>query len=1504
MKQLGDRIEAEGIKVWWYKPGKRDERTLRVKPKSDKIILMHRFREKTRKLSELKTATVLDTPCFPFSTQKSNPKHVLRRKWSLESPGEGSAAPAVRMDFFSGDPVILACHEADDTLLLLEYLSGLCPQEDEIPSDRDGSGSTLDSSRLSDRSTRGGALSLKDLLLFSRNQTSSGRWSHSIVEGKANRSDLDQVKTWNISAAVPMLPSNHVSRTAHLEPLIEMLTQPYKETTAGSGARVKPPMTVIVSKEASGKSVLAAAAAAEQSVWDVYRGRVLWLNVGEKGLSNIIDLLQDSCMQLIARVNNLATDSHSAGPDHFFSVTAAKHYLAMLVQLVDGPCLAVLDDVWDCQVPSIFQSAGLSVLVTTRKAEMPIFSSFDPPRRLALPEQVDSSTAEELIRKTSRIRSLPPCCPANLTNAFGTAPLSLCMAAARMQIHVGSCWSSIGVARHSTLCSVEAMSRTGLGGAGFVLGMGGKAQPPRSSPPPLGSQHPQPLGSQHPPAAPTSELELQLQLGEGGTAGITDEEEPLPQALRLAMEAATADLPEDHWDMYCQMSVLPPCTPVNLRLLGALWQVDARTAAVVACILVGRYLLCRVEPGTLSIRRDQHRYLNDDATLGVENMAAQREASAANLSYYLCKLSTLREYHSREGFQRLRRLWKACGSHFSEHSDQAKPPCLCMYYLKGAEQLRPENPESQERELDDADTKIPAPMLRKVELALILEMIGDFAAGCACGLPRRPIYREALECLEAVERWSGHVDQVILEEIEGASAQIMAKMVQLVAEAQGEEEALDTIEQCLAQQQAKRVATGIATKMEIDVKYTKSNLLLAKGKVAEGMKALDEAASLSEALYGKRFSASLILCMQQASAVLLMSSGEHRQALDLFKSTNDSMVSIYGEGHPLLGEALDTLGSLYGSAGKLTEADRCLKDALQLKQKQFLEGDPVLARTFSLQADLLVAQGQVQQAIVVLKECLAVEEDAYGKLHPCLSYTLEQLINVQLMAMGQVQGIQEAGGTTATIIVQAESNLKRCLGLHAQWQYSGIPILHNGSVFCEPSEVAQTQVVKGLTGIQIITGRPQEAKEISEKIIQRFEEAGKDKHGSILYASSLDALVNATTALGGDAESLMWDLLAADEEIYGRHSPKMAADMDQLARVMCDAGRYSEAEPWVRRSLKIIEADKAPNYESLYRVVSNLALLLFIQQAYREAESLFERALNISREVNGEQHPQTVDAMRNVGMVYCKQGKHQLAEPYYRDVIELDKAVFGREDVPEIVHETNVLAMVLLAQGKRDEAEPLLEKVLKLREDLHGPDHVEVAESWHNLGLLYDYKGLYTLALPKFVKALELLKGVTGGAHADTLACMARIAEIHQKIGNYPAAEAAFEETLVMHEQRLGADHPLVADILHDLGELLRLSEKVKQAEKVHLRALKIRERCFGPMDQSVAQSAQCLSLLLSHAGKYAEAEKFQQRLVSIREQQAPGTGTAATTENNNLMAAVEKSVANLRHLLKERGDT
>ena len=224
---------------------------------------------------------------------------------------------------------------------------------------------------------------------------------------------------------------------------------------------------------------------------------------------------------------------------------------------------------------------------------------------------------------------------------------------------------------------------------------------------------------------------------------------------------------------------------------------------------------------------------------------------------------------------------------------------------------------------------------------------------------------------------------------------------------------------------------------------------------------------------------------------------------------------------------------------------------------------------------------------------------------------------------------------------------------------------------------------------------------------------------------------------------------------WGEDSPKLASLYGQLGKVyrqQIKQGHYTTVGQEAIRAEQLLQ--KAINQSSqpsdfLAENLNNLAGLYYDQGKYRDAELFIERSLTIREKQLGENHPDFAQSLNNLAELYRTQGKYEEAEPFYRRSLAIWEKQLG-ENHHLVASGLNNLAALYRSQGKCEEAEPLFRRSLAIREKQLGENHPDVAQSLFNLAALYHNTQRPAEALEAIQRAIQIYTQTLGTNHPTT----------------------------------------------------------------------------------------------------------------------------------------------------------
>jgi tetratricopeptide (TPR) repeat protein len=225
---------------------------------------------------------------------------------------------------------------------------------------------------------------------------------------------------------------------------------------------------------------------------------------------------------------------------------------------------------------------------------------------------------------------------------------------------------------------------------------------------------------------------------------------------------------------------------------------------------------------------------------------------------------------------------------------------------------------------------------------------------------------------------------------------------------------------------------------------------------------------------------------------------------------------------------------------------------------------------------------------------------------------------------------------------------------------------------------------------------------------------------------------------------------------------------------------------------------------------------------YKAAEPYYKQALAIKKKALGEEHPDYMGSLNNLGNLYSAMGDYKAAEPYLKQALEVYKKVLGEEH-PNYALILYNLGHLCYEMGDYKAAEPYYKQALEIRKKTLGEEHPDYANSLNNLGVLYKTIGDYKAAEPYYKQALEIQKKVLGEEHPDYANSLNNLGVLYYEMGDYKAAEPYSQQALEIRKKVLRKGHPDYANSLNNLGNLYSDMGDYKLAESFFIKAISIK---------------------------------------------------------------------------------
>ena len=241
-----------------------------------------------------------------------------------------------------------------------------------------------------------------------------------------------------------------------------------------------------------------------------------------------------------------------------------------------------------------------------------------------------------------------------------------------------------------------------------------------------------------------------------------------------------------------------------------------------------------------------------------------------------------------------------------------------------------------------------------------------------------------------------------------------------------------------------------------------------------------------------------------------------------------------------------------------------------------------------------------------------------------------------------------------------------------------------------------------------------------------------------------------------------------------------------------------------------------------------------------------------------------LDGLWSLNYMCLNHSEFRAALVYGKWLLKIQMKQLGPEHV-DVARSYNNLGSLHSDLGDTDEAKDCYKRALEIRLKKLGPEHVDVASCYNNLGILHKALGDTDEAKDCYKRALEIQMKQLGPEHVDVARSYNNLGTLHKALGDTDEAKDCYKRALEIRLKKLGPEHVDVASCYNNLGILHKALGDTDEAKDCYKRALEIQMKQLGPEHVDVARSYNNLGSLHSDLGDTDEAKDCYKRALEIR---------------------------------------
>ncbi|KIW78089.1 hypothetical protein Z517_07922 [Fonsecaea pedrosoi CBS 271.37] len=338
-------------------------------------------------------------------------------------------------------------------------------------------------------------------------------------------------------------------------------------------------------------------------------------------------------------------------------------------------------------------------------------------------------------------------------------------------------------------------------------------------------------------------------------------------------------------------------------------------------------------------------------------------------------------------------------------------------------------------------------------------------------------------------------------------------------------------------------------------------------------------------------------------------------------------------------------------------------------------------------------------------------------------------------------------------------------------------------------------------------------------------------------------------------------------ELVDPNNAEILTARGNAAAYWCERGRYHEAREMYRQILRI---GSTGDTEAIQWELG-LAQVNWHLSNHSESALLYEQVLRIRQSQLGADHPDVLQVVENLALVYRSQARYEEARSMLEHVLESRRKSLGRDDLVTVQAIEN-LAIIINESGEAEndhaqylEAESLHKLALTYREAQLGADHLDSLWTADNLATNYRAQGRHMEALEIYKRVLKGRISQLGEDHPQTLWTVANLASAYTGLGRLQEAEAMYRRAIVANGKQLGHDHTQTLWVVEGLADVYHQHSRFEEATTLYNRALRGMQGRVGAEHPSVMRIMHKLANLYRDGNDVTKSINMFERVLELR---------------------------------------
>jgi len=326
------------------------------------------------------------------------------------------------------------------------------------------------------------------------------------------------------------------------------------------------------------------------------------------------------------------------------------------------------------------------------------------------------------------------------------------------------------------------------------------------------------------------------------------------------------------------------------------------------------------------------------------------------------------------------------------------------------------------------------------------------------------------------------------------------------------------------------------------------------------------------------------------------------------------------------------------------------------------------------------------------------------------------------------------------------------------------------------------------------------------------------------------------------------------EALPGRDSLSVAGTLWDWALAVEAAGDLARADSLLQELLLVCAGSPEELRSHHALAVHELAFISLQQRRYDDAERLFNEAIPLLRQIEGDAGINLAQSLHAFGALQTSTGHREEGIRTLREALSMKQTLYDG-DHPDLAECMVDLAVPLAETGHGAEADSLVRLGVEMTRRTLGNEHPMTASNLIGLAEVARARQEYGAAVAAYEEALRIARKGPRTGRVDEVTLLWNLAYMLEAAGDSEGAAPRYREAIAELRRNPTDGGARLSMYLIRLAMNLERRGEVEEAESLLRECLEIRRRVLPPDDWRIANTMSMLGGVIRARGRFAEAE-------------------------------------------------